>query len=302
MKKSILLTLTAVSASLFTACLFENNPDSRAMATARFEMKASTVASPLAKASASSGLIIGDSSGLQIELSEARVLVSRIKLESEDDDRDCDSSAAVLKKDGDSSETEIEDEHDGDCGDESEFSVRGPFVIDLLTGTSTPDLGSITVPAGTYRKLKIELHHGGENDSNGLHDSTLTAKGTLTLPDGAVVPFSLAVRLNENISIRNAAGITLDGSTVNTILVGLAAGDWFKGLDLTSCLGSLDSASLAGGIAVTEDSPIGKCLDAEHFLKDNIRKSFHAEERHDDDDDDEIEDDENEDDHSGQVK
>lgn len=300
MKKSILLTLTAASASLFTACLFENNSDSRAMATARFEMKASALATPLAKASATSGLVIGDSSGLKIELSEARVLVSRIKLESEDDDRDCDSSAGALRKDGDSSETEIEDEDDGDCEDESEFSVRGPFVIDLLTGTSTPDLGSITVPAGTYRKLKIELHHGGENDSNGLRDSTLTAKGTVTLPDGAAIPFSLALRLNENISIRNAAGITLDGSTVNTILVGLAAGDWFKGLDLSRCLGTLDSASLAGGITVTEDSPIGKCLDAEHFLKDNIRESFHAEERHDDDD--EVEDDEKEDDHSGQVK
>lgn len=297
MKKPLLFTLTAASASLFTACLFENNPGSRAMATARFEMKASAVASSLAKTSASAGLIIGDSLGLKIELTEARVLVSRIKLESEDDDRDCDSSAAVRKLDGDSSETEIGDEHDGDCEDESEFSVRGPFVIDLLTGTSTPDLGSITVPAGTYRKLKIELHHGGENDSNGLRDSTLTAKGTLTLPDGAVIPFSLALRLNENINIRNAAGIILDGSAVNTILVRLAAGDWLKGLDLSRCLDSLDSASLAGGVTITEDSPIGKCLDAEHFVKDNIRKSFHAEEHHDED-----EGDENEDDHSGHVK
>lgn len=285
MKNASLLGLTAATATLFTACLFsgETNAPGRASVNLEIKASASTSTTGLAKAS---GLILGDTTGVHVDLSDAKLVISRIKLESASGQGSCDSNGTALKKEGEpgdtsgrvtetKNESETENEKERECEDASELALKGPFVIDLLTGASTPDLGTLTVPAGAYTQVKIEMHHG-QNDST-LGGRTLVAHGTLIMADGSSKPFSLALTLDENLRIKSDSGLSLNAGALNTVAVKLMAGDWLKGLDLSACLGAVDPA--AASIEITEDSPVGKCLDAEHLIKDNFRASFHAGEK-----------------------
>ena len=285
MKNASLLGLTAATATLCTACLFsgESNDPGRASVNLEIKASASTSTGALAKAS---GLIVGDTAGIHLDLSDAKLVISRIKLESASGQGSCDSNGTALKKEGEpgdtsgrvtetKNESETENEKERECEDASELALKGPFVIDLLTGVSTPDLGTLSVPAGAYTQVKIEMHHG-QNDST-LGGRTLVAHGTFILADGSRTPFSLAHTLHDNLNIMSDSGLSLNAGALNTVAVKLMAGDWLKGLDLSACLGAVDPA--AAIIEITEDSPVGKCLDAEHLIKDNFRASFHAGEK-----------------------
>jgi hypothetical protein len=179
----------------------------------------------------------------------------------------------ILHKDGDSLEVETQE-----CDEGQEFSVKGPFIVDLLNGTTSPEMAPLTVPAGTYTRIKLRLDHGNVGDTAMLDGNTLVAKGTLSRPDGSSEPFSMNLRLHEDLRIRSRAGIVLDGSSIQTILVALHAGDWLANLNVAGCLGA-DSSTSGQGITVSESSAIGKCLDAEHILKGNFRKSCEADEK-----------------------
>jgi len=315
MKNAYLLGLTAATATLFTACLFsgETNDSAPGRASVGLEIKASASTSTAALAKAS-GLILGDTAGVHVDLSDAKLVVSRIKLESKNGNGSCDSTGHALLKKGEpgesegelldstgrvsESENENENEKEVECEDESGLALKGPFVIDLLTGISSPDLGTLSVPSGVYTEVKIELHHG-QNDST-LGGRTLVAHGTLTLADGSSKPFSLALTLDENLKIKSDSGLNLSAGALQTLAVKLMAGDWLTGLDLTTCLGSVDSA--AASIDITEDSPVGKCLDAEHRIKDNFRASFHAGEKNEHENETEGPESKDSTDHSGKTK
>ena len=285
MKNASLLALTSATATLFTACLFSGETGNPGRASVNLEIKASASTSTGALAKAS-GLILGDTMGIHVDLSDAKLVISRIKLESASGQGSCDSNGTALKKEGEpgdtsgrvtetKNESETENEKERECEDASELALKGPFVIDLLTGVSTPDLGTLSVPAGAYTQVKIEMHHG-QNDST-LGGRTLVAHGNLIMADGSSKPFSLALTLDENLRIKSDSGLSLNAGALNTVAVKLMAGDWLKGLDLSTCLGAVDPA--AASIEITEDSPVGKCLDAEHLIKDNFRASFHAGEK-----------------------
>lgn len=285
MKNASLFGLAAAS-TLFTACLFSGESANTDRASVNLEIKA-TSASTAALAK-SAGLILGDSAGVHLDLTEAKIVVSRIKLESESVEDECERVGA-LKKEGEpddsSHETGAEDEteEEKECEDSHELALKGPFVIDLLTGTSTPDLGTLSLPVGVYDQVKIEMHHGDKDTT--LGGRTLVAGGNLVLADGSVKPFSLSLTFDENLKIRTDSGMALDAGSLNTVAVRLMAGDWLKGVDIAGCLGAIDAS--AASVDITEDSPLGKCLDAEHLIKENFRDSFHAEDRdHDENDDD----------------
>jgi hypothetical protein len=281
MKNASLIGLTAATATLFTACLFSGESNEPGRASVNLEIKASASTSSVALAKAS-GITLGDTAGIHVDLSDAKLVVSRIKLESESGLGSCDTAGAALKKEGEPGDTsgrkaenETENEKERECEDGAELALKGPFVIDLLTGASAPDLGALSVPAGAYNRVKIELHQG-QNDS-ALGGRTLVAHGTLTLADGSAKPFTLALTLNENLRIKSDSGLVLDAGSLSTVAVKLMAGDWLAGLDLAACLGSLDTS--AASIEITEASPVGKCLDAEHRIKNNFRSSFRAAEK-----------------------
>ncbi|MDQ3001766.1 MAG: hypothetical protein M3Y08_10965 [Fibrobacterota bacterium] len=266
MKINYTLHVALASATLFSACLFQSKDEN--MASARFEFKGSATAA-LAKSSVGSGLVIGDTTGLRVTLTEALVHIKKIRLGADSDDDTCDSSG--LPKDVDSSKSSGKD-----CLDKSDHSVKsGPFIVNLISGAVTPDIGTISIPAGTYNRVKIHIHHaeGKDTGTTPMGGQTLVAKGTYSMMGGQEMPITLSLRFNEVIHIRSAVGMDLDADKVHTLLMGINLGQWMSNLNFKGCLSTLD-ASQGGAIILNEDSSFGKCLDAEHVLKDNFRASF----------------------------
>ena len=258
MKIKHTLYLTLASATGFFGCLFQAKDESTA--SARFEVKAAA-STALAKSSAAGDLILGDTTGVRVTLNEALLNIKKIHLGMDSDGDTCDKAKDTSKA-------------KEDCVDKSDNTVKGgPFIVNLLTGATTPEIGTLTVPAGTYNRVKIHIHQPDGKDAGPMMDQTFLAKGTYSSMGGAEMPFTLSLKFNEVIQIKSAAGIYLDADVVNTVLVGLNAGVWLANLDLKKCLSTLD-VSAGGAIVVTEDSPFGKCLDAEHVLKGNFRGSF----------------------------
>lgn len=264
MKTNYTLHLTLASGILLSGCLFQGKDES--MASARFEIK-TAASSALAKGSAAGDLVLGDSTGVRITLNEALLNIKKIHLGEDSKEDTCGDG---LPKLGDSTKSK----DDEDCVDKSDKTFKGgPYIVNLLTGVSTPDIGTIAVPAGSYNRVKIHIHQPDGKDAGLMQDQTFLAKGTYSNMGGVEMPFTLSLKFNEVIHIRSTAGMDLDAEALNTILVGLNAGTWLANLNLKGCLSTLDM-SAGGAIVVTEDSPFGKCLDAEHVLKDNFRGSF----------------------------
>lgn len=297
MKNKILLSLTLAASTLLAGCLVQNQDTARSegKAAARFDIKAVAGAVPLAKITGAAPVLsIADLSGLSFNILEARANIGRIKLESSEPDS-CDDVAAPDPADGDSLDTDK-----GDC-DENELTLKGPFVIDLLSGASTPSLGNLSVPAGIYKKVKIRLEPAREGGGalavdDALIGNTLHVKGTYTLAGLPEQSFSMILKFDEDLEMEDKVGLKLDPSAMNAILISLKAGGWMAGLKVKDCLEKPEvTASLAGAMVLSEDSPLGKCLDVESTIKENIKKSFEVDEDENGDGKDDDEEDEKDD-------
>lgn len=290
------IPLTLAGGALLAGCLFQQEGDSEsAMAKARLDIRASvTESAALAKTAADSaaGLTMVDAAGLTFHVTEARAFVDKIKLIGlrdscgSDDGKD----SIPLSKLGHDSSGHGDDDpighgrhHDDStgCDDHDRNAKVGPFVIDLVTGATTPAMDEFVVDAGSYRKVKFHLDHAQVSDSvlpagDALLGHTLLVKGDYRLPgDTAGTPFTLALKFNEEVEMQALSDMVLDPNTLSTILVRLRMDGWLNSLGVATCLADAEvKASLAGGVTITEDSVLGKCLDVEKTVKRNIRASF----------------------------
>lgn len=288
MNKLPLLTTTLAGAALLAGCIFNDGSESKAQARARFDIQAVSALGALAKmtGSDSATLSMSDSSGLTFKVTEARAFIDKIKLKGEDDTCKDELKVAAAPDDSGKTKDDVSDPGDRDCG-ESENELKGPFVVDLLTGATTPAMGDLVVSAGTYKKVKIHLDHAQKSDNivdstDPLMGHTLYVKGTYSLPGQEEKPFTLLLKFNEEVEMETLAGMQLDAATLNTVLVSIKLDGWLKAMDVGGCLAKPEVASsLAGGLIFSEDTEIGRCLDIEKTVKENIRNSFEVE---DDDD------------------
>ena len=78
----------------------------------------------------------------EFQIDSALIALEEIELQQEGEEFDDDAEYDSLEyHDGDN------EEEDGDNEDELEFEFEGPFIIDLISGTSTPELPIAEIPA-----------------------------------------------------------------------------------------------------------------------------------------------------------
>ena len=130
---------------------------------------------------------------------------------------------------------EIELERDlDDDDDETEIDIEGNFTVNLLTGVSTPPLPTITIPAGTYNELEVEL---GDDDNNGTGQTVFYVRGTAPV-NGNTIPFEVNVTQAFELEILDDdAGIFLPEGDIKNLVI------WVDVLQALSTL-DLSNASL----------------------------------------------------------
>lgn len=266
MRKISNLSLSLVAVSLLSGCLFQNQ-GGEDKAEVSFEVKAQSETSQLAKiADTVQPLVIQDASGLLFKIEEARINVKQFKLETKEEP--CTPSDSVDPK----------------CIEKDKQSLKGTFVVDLLTGTSNPPQGTVLMPAGVYTKLKLKLEEAKKEDGiltvdDELIGHTILVIGKYGMAGSPEQPFVLALKINEELEIKSS-GLRLDAGALNRILIALNAKIWLEDLNVTDCIGKVKITSgPKGELVITEDSDLGKCLDLENTLKAKIKLSFKAEKK-----------------------
>ncbi len=196
-----------------------------------------------------------------------------------------------------------DDSEDGEEGDK--VVVEGPFIADLINGTSVPDLSNFLIPSGNYVRIDVRIEEAKAEDglltpADPLNGRSLVASGQFEY-QGSLHTLNLRLKFNETIRFENPNGIPVSESGANDVVVTLDENSWFTGINLTACLDNGDLTLEAdGSLVIDENSGQGECGNIENIIKDNIKASGNVVKDDDDDDDDGIGDaQDNDDDNDG---
>ena len=138
-------------------------------------------------------------------------------------------------------EAESADEESDDY-DDVEYEFEGKYVVDLLTGTSSPDLGLADLQPGTYNELEAEtaqILEGG---------NTLILKGTYTDAAQNVHTFEFSTDDEIELEIESDEGFVLTEGEVLDMIVNIYLPMLFEGVDFSTATENAD------GVIIINDS------------------------------------------------
>jgi len=149
--------------------------------------------------------------------------------------------------------------------------IAGPIVADLMTGATTPDLSTVVIPAGTYKRIDFRLDEArsGEVAANEplIGYSMLVGANFV---DMAGKTLDMRLKFSEDARFESAAGVTVpEGGQLITLLNPAV---WLEGLPLGACLQKGDVA-FTGDVLRLDDQAKGDCSGAEELVKTNIKRS-----------------------------
>lgn len=127
-----------------------------------------------------------------------------------------------------------------------EFEMEGIVVIDFATGIPTPDIRAITIPAGTYQEVEIEVELF--DDTN---EPSIVLNGTYTSPDGAVHPVRFEYHSGESFEVEREGTIVFTENQSAIAEITFDPSFWFAGVtdeDMESANKNMD-----GTIVISED-------------------------------------------------
>ena len=147
--------------------------------------------------------------------------------------------------------------------DSDKIVITGPFVIDLVTGTSTPSLANVLIPAGTYKRIDFRVE-------DGPGDSSFAVTAGFQ-HEGATMTLDLDLDFNEDIRIESSAGIVVDGDS--DLIAEFVVSNWLEGIEVGQCIDD-DDVSISGTtVTINDSSTSGSCSDIENTIKRNMKNS-----------------------------
>ena len=116
---------------------------------------------------------------------------------------------------------------------DSSIKVAGPFVIDLLSGTSTPPIEDIEIVDGTYKRIefRLEKYFSESEKEDPLNGNVFYIKGYFTDEEGEKAEFSLISDQTEFLKLVTDKGFKLQEEQ-ESFAVLFDLNKWFNGIDL----------------------------------------------------------------------
>lgn len=222
-------------------------------------------------------LVITDLGGAKLTLSQARVHLRDIKLHLPAGVRCADVQADLQ---GATCSGGADDKGPDDSSGEDEIRVAGPFVVDLLTRTATPDLASIKLPRLAYSRIDLRIDDAAKDGGlvpagDPLADHSWLLEAQLT-QGGKPTTLSVVLDFNEDLRIEAPGGVTVEDGA--SLLIGFDVATWLGGVDLGKCVESGDLEVKDDTIHVDDSTKGGgACGDLEGQIKDGIKGSGHLE-------------------------
>lgn len=229
--KAQLLTTVLFSTLLFFGC-FDNTVDS---------LSGNTTTSLIIKADnnitrSTKTIELTDIAGNNFTLTEARIGVRHVEFEMDND---------------------------------SSYKIEGPFIVDLLTGSATPEIKTTDIPIGTYHRIDIRIDDTDENfpmitQDDSLYNYSLYAKGEYNNKE-----FIIKLKFNEDVRFDFASPVSIVDLILNKFVLTLKVSDWFSQIDLSECLNDIDDNE----ILIIGDKE-NSCNEVEGALKETIKNLY----------------------------
>lgn len=158
---------------------------------------------------------------------------------------------------------------------QDKITIPGPFVVDLVTGATTPSLDDVTIPAGVYERIDLRVEDGDPDDGlvmpgDALDDRSFVVRADFEL-DGTPTSLDLSLKFNEDIRIERSGGVQIEPD--QDLLATFLAGTWLDGIDVTACVDDDELTIADGTVTIDDDSTSGSCSDVENVIKNNMKNS-----------------------------
>lgn len=160
-----------------------------------------------------------------------------------------------------------------EAGDDK-LEVTGPFVVDLLTGASTPSLEGVKVPPLRWRRVDYRLDDADETllpSSDPLFGSTLYLRAAFEQA-GMTSELRGALRFNEVVRVEDAAGIQLPEG--GKLFVELDAGVWLAQAPVSACVASGELPLMDGVATLHDDDDLDDDDDDDDDIDDDVEESL----------------------------
>jgi hypothetical protein len=158
--------------------------------------------------------------------------------------------------------------------DGDHIRLTGPWVVDLVDGAVTPELPTLAVPPGLYRRVDVRFSPGDPDEGvvasgSPLDDVTIAATGQA--PAGTNASFySMRLRFEEEARFESV-GFNVGAGSVKEVIALLDPGAWFSNLPLAECAASGDLPNDNGVLQIADGDD--DCDDIEDSVRDAIRAS-----------------------------
>ncbi len=119
-------------------------------------------------------------------------------------------------------EFEVESDNDSTSVD---FNLEQNVIIDFATGNTTPDIGSINVPAGTYQEVEVQIELQDNTDS-----PSVVLHGFYTAPDATEHPLTFEFNSGETFEVEREGTITFSEAQSALAQITFAPAQWFLGV------------------------------------------------------------------------
>ncbi len=207
-----------------------------------------------------------DADGMLYTLMSARLVVDQIELELPDG-VDCSDV-----------DDELEDPVDCDEGtlEGDELTIDGPFVVDLVDGTTTPELGTINIPALNYDEIDVEVDDIDEDDDVVESDDVLIGNTFVGEADfefeNQKRELSMEFSFDTEAEVDDPELLLGDG---DTLVVQFDAAGWLADIPVTTCLQQGDLKA-QNGLVVLDAEVGGQCDDADEDFERDFRDAVDA--------------------------
>jgi hypothetical protein len=161
----------------------------------------------------------------------------------------------------------------GDSGSGSgTVVVPGPILVDLMTGATQPDLSTLRLPAGTYKRIDFRLEEakaGEVPSTEPLVGYSLRVKAGFT-HDSTPSTLELNLKFSEDARFESSTGVEVGAD--DALLALLQPQVWLEGLPVATCLQKGDLV-MSNNVLLIDARAKGDCSGAEETVKRNIKTS-----------------------------
>lgn len=167
------------------------------------------------------------------------------------------------------------------------YTIDGPYIMDLLSGTALPTNIEFNAPAGNYQRVDIRLDEsniedGLLSDTDELLTNALIVKGTHNYNGVTDGTFTLTIKVTEDIRFEPTNGIIVDTDAGADVTLNYNVTDWLENpdavgtmIDLTSCIAASQLMDDANHIAMDEGTQCeGISESIGNLIKENMKNKY----------------------------